>query len=603
MNGSAPRNTGRKLCVCAVFVASVLATVFAGSSYAQAPQAPQAATAGRAQALLRELGAEVPAAMRATRELLIGKWTPDNPSCVAYLAVGDVQSGRVKGLAMNPEGGIGMRLASLYLGPSRGKDPKTDYYWHQGLYRKVLTNQAADARKGLALHAPLSAKAAELAAFFAGQASWPDSLEPLKLDDENSLWPLYCLDKLNDAVAAKDLPAARTWSRELAGAAFAMEDLLKWAEFLLNNQLASLDFQAKCEPLFISTENAFVDKYVPQGDIGGYPGGTLGLHQLENYLEVEHQAEQLYSVPDRYVSTLAKDANTLPAARLLPPDVRGAFAQLREKLSPANRTTWDRAAVAPFERSYMANMLYRSQRAEVIERVGVALERLDAADKAATVDALMDAIFYRGGTPLAGLEWADRYDQRLMDNAKDITGLPGQALTAAYQRMRQMMANKATYASVLTLREAMDTRRLDCIRATDMIGSLYRNAGKGGFLSIRWCAGQEAHTIAAVEVDRESRHIAIIDGLAGAPTMLETWPSAFYRGHDWPAALRINADIYAVELSGRGLDNYVWMEGYIVRGPSAGELTRAEIPYRDDCPKTTSEKVFAGPYPDAKASK
>ena len=36
---------------------------------------------------------------------------------------------------------------------------------------------------------------------------------------------------------------------------------------------------------------------------------------------------------------------------------------------------------------------------------------------------------------------------------------------------------------------------------------------------------------------------------------------------------------YAVELYVRGLDNYLWAEGYIVRGPNAGTLTTARIPY------------------------
>lgn len=578
----------------ALVVALFLTAVLSVPAYAQDSQPPQG---GRAAKLLRELGEELPAALAATQEPLIGNWTPDKPGCIPYVAVRDLAPGKIHGLTTSPDGGVGMRVASLYVGDSRGKTPQSDYYWHQGLFRRVLMNQLDLARKGLALHAPLSKKAAELAEIFAKASAWPGEVEPVKLSPQRAQWPLHCLGKLNDAVAARDLAAARLWSSELAAAAFAMEDLHRWLEFLLDNQLTSLDFQAKCEPLFTATDSAFAGRYQPCADISGYPGGTLGLHQLDNYLEVERQAELQYSVPESYVAATEPNADVPAAAHLLPPDVRGAFGELRHKLSGANAKTWDRAASMPFERSFLVNMLYRCTKAGVLDRVGTVLERMNAADANSTVGELMDAIFYRGGTPLAGLEWADRFDGRLMENSKGLTGLRVQTLTGAHGRLKQIMGEQAQYASTFTLREAMDTKRMDCIRATDLIGSLYRNAGYGGFLSIRWCAGPEGHTTAAVEVDHETRHIALIDGLATPPKMLETWPSAFYRGHQWPPVLAGSPEVYAVELSGRGLDNYVWMEGYIIRGPSAGTLLRAAIPLGDECPKATAEKVYEGPYP------
>jgi hypothetical protein len=47
----------------------------------------------------------------------------------------------------------------------------------------------------------------------------------------------------------------------------------------------------------------------------------------------------------------------------------------------------------------------------------------------------------------------------------------------------------------------------------------------------------------------------------------------------------------------RGLDNYVWAEGYIVRGPNAGTLARAPVPYLPQREKKSVQTVFAGPYP------
>ncbi len=573
----------------ALFLAAVLSVL----AYAQNSAVP---ADQRAAKLLRELGEELPKAMTATQEQLLGNWTPAKPSCIKYIAAGELAPGKMHGLTAWPDGGVGMKLTCLYTGETRGDNPKSDFYWHQGLFRRALLNQLELARKGMAMHSPLATQAAELADIFEKLPSWPGAIEPAKLSTEPNNWPLHCLAKLDDAATAGDLVAARLWSRELASAAFAMEDLHRWLEFLFENQLTSLDFQAKCEDLFATTVDAFKGHYVPCGDISGFPAGTLGLHQLDNYLEVERQAELLYSVPEPYVAAVAKDQD-VPAARRLPPDARAAFSELRSKLTGANAKTWDRAASMPFERSFMANMLFRCGKAGVIDRVGTVLARMNAADPNATVSELMDAIFYRGGTPLAALEWADRFDPRLMENSKDLAGLPQQTLVGAHTRLKQMMGDKAQYGSVLTLREAMDVKRMDCIRATDMIGSLYRNAGGAGFFSIRWCAGYEGHTTAAVEIDHETKHVALIDGLATPPKMLETWPSAFYQGHEWPPVLRGSPDAYAVELSGRGLDNYVWMEGYVIRGPSAGTQMRAQVPFRDDYPKATVEKVYDGPYP------
>jgi hypothetical protein len=47
----------------------------------------------------------------------------------------------------------------------------------------------------------------------------------------------------------------------------------------------------------------------------------------------------------------------------------------------------------------------------------------------------------------------------------------------------------------------------------------------------------------------------------------------------------------------RGLDSYVWAEGYVVRGAAAGRLVRAGIPYLAEFPGGGTEQVFDGPHP------
>jgi len=89
----------------------------------------------------------------------------------------------------------------------------------------------------------------------------------------------------------------------------------------------------------------------------------------------------------------------------------------------------------------------------------------------------------------------------------------------------------------------------------------------------------------------------IIDGLVSGLTKTEPWPDAYFNGHEWPEGLQDSAPPYAVELYGRGLDTYVWLEGYIIRDNNAGLLVKAAAPYLPGREKASSTKVFNGPYP------
>jgi hypothetical protein len=46
----------------------------------------------------------------------------------------------------------------------------------------------------------------------------------------------------------------------------------------------------------------------------------------------------------------------------------------------------------------------------------------------------------------------------------------------------------ANYGVTFTLRDALEQKKLDCVRATDMIGAIFRNAGRTRFGNVRWTA-------------------------------------------------------------------------------------------------------------------
>ena len=92
------------------------------------------------------------------------------------------------------------------------------------------------------------------------------------------------------------------------------------------------------------------------------------------------------------------------------------------------------------------------------------------------------------------------------------------------------------------------------------------------------------------------RQTLLVDGLQPATTP-EVWPDCYFHGHAWPAGMEGSPTPYAAELYLRGLDNYLWGEGYIIRVPNAGWLMTARIPYSTHRRTETNARVFDGPYP------
>lgn len=563
---------------------------------ATAPAGPLSGPA--ATELLKDLAEAAGSTLPQAQSLLLGMRDPWGDSCVTFIPVGTLSGAAPPPLMPDSRGGPGTKITSLYLGSSRGKGPKEDFAWHQGLFRLILEGMETDT---LASAAKINEMWLKAQRFSIGAEAWtalPTGLEAPKIANPRN-WPSHCLERAAAAIAARNLVETQRWAAEFSSAMFALNDLHVWLDFLLRNQLYSLDFQAKCEAMFGACEEPFYGKYIPIMDISGFPAGILGLRNLENYLEVERQSEGMFTIAQEYQAALADSNVTTSASRWLPPNLRGSYLELRTHLSPANQKLWDQAPATPYERSYLTNMLFRSKAAKVLDRLGTVLERFSAATPSATLPELMDVIFYRGGDTFAGLEWGDRYDPRLMEMAAKLSGDKLQVALGAQQQVSKAFGGYANYGVILTLREALDKHKMDCTRATDMLGTLCRNAGRAGLYSVRWCGGLEGHTVAAIESGRYGEgNVVIVDGLAEKLGAAEPWPKAFFMGHAWPSDFfRGFPDIYAVEMSARGLDSHIWIEGYIIRGGGAGFLMRAAVPFRPGYPKPTAEKVYPGPYP------
>lgn len=570
-----------------------------------APSA-QAMTPEQAAALWREIAPNLNPVMMASRQVLLGNRNPNGPTCAWIKWQGDTAF-----LMGDRTGGPGTRLAALYFGPERGKTPKPDFVWHQTVFKPALESLVAKNQTAFPNALRLAEQTGQLAAAIRGWTEWPGDFPVIGLAAQ-SHWAGWCARGLDDAIGRKDLAACRRWADELAAATFAVADLHRWTDFLARNHLAALAFQAQCQELFEISDNQYPEGYNPNRNVTAFPAGRLGTGGMFNYIEVERQAEWLFRVPREYFALkvdgtpVVKDDGLagVPAAVWMPPRLRATYVALRGYLSPANQAVWDEAAHAPFDRTYLANMLYRAWQADLAPQVGVVLQRFDKARPQATRPALMGVIFYRGGDASGAAEWGDRYLPQLMNASADFSGTNSQVLLAAQRFTRALFGGWQNYDTVVTLREALSTRKMDCIRATDMIGSLYRNAGHTGFFFVRWCAGVGGHSVAAAEVQENGqRKIYLVDGLEDPENLVDEWPNAYFRGHAWPAGfVGPKADVYATELYVRGLDSYVWVEGYVIRGPHAGNLARAAIPYLPRRCEEGVTKVFQGPYPGAPAN-
>jgi hypothetical protein len=544
---------------------------------------------------LAELASLVEESMKASRTLLLGSRDPYGPSCVQISHAGDVRGA----MPTNPgdlDGGPGTGFATLfYLDRREIKSPLADFQWHQTRLRRYLENNIG---RGAGAEEMAQRSAAKAKDFLDAVDAWPSlptEVTPIHFTRRGD-WPSYCLASLDKAIGDGDLAEVRRWAREMAAATFWLEDLLRWRSFLYRHHLAALDFQARCESLFDSADSLQA-KYDPEMTLSQFPAGVLGLNGKSDYFEVERQAERLFSVPADRLADLEHHQHWTSSSVWMPPGTRDAFLRLRSVLSPDNQRTWDLAAQTLYEHGYLVNMLFRARKVELVDDLRAVLKRFDAHNPHANTNELMSVLMYRGHS-FAGIEWGDRFRPQLTEVAAKIP--PGQtdleAVRAAWEWTHQFY-KADNYGLTLTLRDALDQRKLDCVRATDMIAAIVRDAGRTRMGHVRWCAATGGHSVAAILGPDEPGSKPLLADALTAPHEPEVWPDCYFQGHEWPPGFESNQPPYAMELYTRGIDNYVWTQGYIVQGPNAGWLMTAAIPYAKQFGSDSTRKAYDGPYP------
>lgn len=541
---------------------------------------------------LRRLAEKLDQSLALSRPVLLGSRDPAGPSCVNVVTKGQVYNLGFDNF-LDSNGGPGSTITALYsVERQNNRSPNVDFAWFQGRLKTYLQNQTALNRPSLELAQAVEQMAAE---FFECAGSWetfPRDLMPSGFNRETD-WPSYCMSSLDRAIADRDLPRTQRWAGELAAATFGLADLHRWLGFLADNHLRSLEFQKRCQSLFDLAEKSN-KPYEPFLSVSNFPSGVLTGNGLSNYYEIERQAEQLFSVPPGRIQSQSNKSFQVPAMIWVMPELREAFLDWRSALGVSNQRSLDAAVHSPFNRSYLMNMLFRHKSANTVSRMRNKLVKFEAVSPNASADELMDLLMYRAQS-FAGLEWDDRFQPELSSDVDPSKTTIQTLMDAAVWTNRFFDPNN--YGVTYTLREAIMRKKLDCVRATDMVGTIFRNAGRSRFGHVRWCSEGAGHSVAAyLGFENNQPRTLLVDGLDPSNEP-EVWPDAYFYGHAWPAVTGNNPTPYAVELYGRGIDSYVWLEGYIARGPNAGQLTTAAVPYLEGRHEFSTRKVFDGPYP------
>jgi hypothetical protein len=541
-----------------VWILLLLALGF-GSGFAEeqlVPQSPAEILAGSLPEVLAE-----------SRKLLLGSRVLDGRSCIRTVAKkgmitrlhdGDTNSCVIR--LTDANGGAGLTYTDITLN-REVSGPAADFKWQQETFRPWLQDRYTS-------NAPISKRLEELTLTARALRKEVESgaIPNVDVGSEGGSWHMRCLQNLMSAETAEQ---RRRWATELETAIFGLADLHRWYGLLLHNADQALAFQALTESLFLEMDPHYGGKYNPRIHIGRFPAGNLSLYGGDNFLEVERQAEGQFEPPPEWETVGGEGVQVSPPVRKL-------FLRILSALEgTATASVWKEAAGRPYEHSFLINQLWRAQTAEFDKELEAQVLRYARrAGDQATVEGLMDVLPYRAGALFAGLEWGDRYSESLL-STEDAPVSAEEVLKEAHDRVNG--AYQKYVSLILTLRQAMESGKMDCIRATDALGAWCRNRAQPGFRVLRMSRGLRAgktsgigHTVAGMVIkeDDGTEKILSMDGLIkGGGRKL--YPEGFDGG-----------GTYSVDVYVRGLDGYLWVEGTIFEGPNRGQRRETELPFR-----------------------
>jgi hypothetical protein len=119
---------------------------------------------------------------------------------------------------------------------------------------------------------------------------------------------------------------------------------------------------------------------------------------------------------------------------------------------------------------------------------------------------------------------ADRYCDAVVEAAEKVKGKPKEAPVEAHKAAYEIYGGGKNYqGGIQSLAEACRIHKMDCIRASNLLGAIYANAGYVGMHPVRMCRanpqdktmGYNGHTITCVIDGKKSRTLDPLTPKAG----------------------------------------------------------------------------------------
>ncbi|MCB9918836.1 MAG: hypothetical protein H6832_10585 [Planctomycetes bacterium] len=464
---------------------------------------------------------------------------------------------------------------SLRLTSRRGRSPIEDFEISQNETRAFLVGRLGRSERELTSLEDVARLVRQLSVFLASSIEGEGESDPMIChelpdgDDDVS----ECLRALIDDLAAKRMADARQRVESLGIHVERLADLVRWLAFLDRNLLEALEFAARCREQFVAADTYYRRQgYDTGSDYGRFPSGSALVHGEANYYEIERQAEGIFRVLEP--SARANEGVSLdgdpPALRHVLPTLWGAFRELRIGVPAVVLVALDDAASAPYARTRLTSVLFRGQSAGVLPPMRDALLALARRRVRVGVREVFDVLTLRAGGYSCGFEWGDRFDPRILAFAKGVNGDADSMFMAAYRLAHANYDSSRYVGGTHTLRSALGSKAFDCIRATDLLEAIYRQAGGTGSVEVRECRGGPSHTVAGHIVLRAGGWtVAVADALRPRHEGSTSWPDGY----------ATSETAYAVEIYEPGLDTAIWSAGYVVCGPASGTRIDAALPF------------------------
>lgn len=504
-----------------------------------------------AASLVVDLDRQWQSVARISRPLLLGSRNVAEGSCISRMERKDLEKIGPR-FSVDLDGGPGTTISILLeAGRASIRSATADYAWHQSRLVTHLENQSALHAAALNGADRFFQQTARLVERLEGlepssNGAWPEDLVAALPPADADTWPGLCLARLSSAIERRDLAGARRWAHELSGAAWRIVDLHRWTVFLSENHLEALRFQRLCRGCFEAADRQGTP-YVVGATPSSLPAGMLTLHGRDNYLEVERQAEQVFAVSKELLAALQTEQPVAGPALLVPPALRPTFLAYVAALGEPNRSMLVQATRTPYETSFLFNSLFRAMQAGTADQQCEVLRRFDRITPRASLERLMGVFVYRGHF-FAGFDWSDRYADTL--HAEPLTAptaSDAEAFRAACIEARDAFAARSSYGPTLTLRQSLESGVIDCVRATDMALTRYRNDGRSGVGHVRWLTGGAGHTVPVLLSTSDGRRPLLLDPLLDDPQP-EVWPDAYIAGATWPEVLAGQPPLQGAEL-------------------------------------------------------